>query len=132
MLQIYAARFSGVIGGNSIMKKFGLAAVTTLALASASYLALAGSSYAADMMLKSPAMEAAQPVSGYIELYSGWGNTTIKGDEGYRFGLDGWTLGGAARGTYWWSHNASLQLDVQGEGTSFSDGSQGRFSEHSF
>ena len=66
------------------MKKFGLAAVTTLALASASYLALAGSSYAADMMLKSPAMEAAQPVSGYIELYSGWGNTTIKGDEGYR------------------------------------------------
>ncbi|HLQ91520.1 MAG TPA: hypothetical protein VK148_15950 [Xanthobacteraceae bacterium] len=114
------------------MKKFGLAAVTTLALASASYLALAGSSYAADMMLKSPAMEAAQPVSGYIELYSGWGNTTIKGDEGYRFGLDGWTLGGAARGTYWWSHNASLQLDVQGEGTSFSDGSQGRFSEHSF
>src|SRR3981189_171928 len=93
MLQIYAARFSGVIGGNSIMKKFGLAAVTTLALASASYLALAGSSYAADMMLKSPAMEAAQPVSGYIELYSGWGNTAIKGDEGYRFGLDGWMAG---------------------------------------
>src|SRR6266446_5849780 len=55
------------------MKKFGLRAVTTLALASASYLALASSSYAADMVLKGPAVEATQPVSGYIELYTGWG-----------------------------------------------------------
>src|SRR5882672_2853519 len=98
------------------MKKFGLAAVTTLALASASYLALAGSSYAADMVLKSPAVEAAQPISGYIELYTGWGNNKID-DIGY----DGWNLGGAGRVTYWWTRGVSVQLDVQADGTSYSN-----------
>jgi hypothetical protein len=78
-------------------------------------------------------MEAAAPVSGYIELYSGWGNEHWKSSfESY--GYDGWTLGGAARATYWWSRGASLQLDVQGEGTSFSFNGQdsGRFSNHSY
>ena len=106
------------------MKKIILATVSVLALASASQ--------AADLaVLKGPAMEAAAPVSGYIELYSGWGNEHWKsGSESY--GFDGWTLGGAARATYWWSRGASLQLDVQGEGTSFSFNGQdsGRFSNH--
>src|SRR6266853_5631681 len=109
------------------MKKFGLAAVTTLALASASYLALASSSYAADMVLKGPAVETTQPVSAYIELYGGWGHNKI-----FDIGYDGWNLGGAARATYWWSRGASIQLDVQADGTNYSDPGFGRFSEHSY
>src|SRR4051812_10987306 len=99
-------------------------------LATVSVLALASASQAADMMLKAPPVEATAPVSGYIELYSGWGNEHWKSSSN-SYGFDGWTLGGAARATYWWSRGASLQLDVQGEGTSFSD-SNSRFSNHSY
>jgi hypothetical protein len=116
------------------MKKFGLAVMTTLSLASASCLALTSSSDAADMVLKAAAVEAAQPVSGYVELYSGWGNN--KSNDFFEFGnssFDGWNLGGAGRATYWWSRGASIQLDVQGDGTSYSGFRRdGRVSEHSF
>jgi hypothetical protein len=82
-------------------------------------------------VLKAPAIEAAAPVSGYIELYSGWGNQNWRGQfESY--GFDGWTLGGAARTTYFWSRGASIQLDVQGDGTNYSFGSDGRASGHSY
>ena len=109
------------------MKKLVLA---TALLATASVLALASSSYAADMMLKAPAVEAAQPVSGYIELYTGWGNNRERdfSDRSY----DGWNLGGAARVNYWWSRGASLQLDVQGDGTNYNNVSSSRSSAHSF
>src|SRR4030088_2192217 len=89
-----------------------------LVLATASVLALASSSYAADMILKAPVVEAAQPVSGYLELYTGWGNNRERNfsDNSY----DGWNLGGAARATYWWTRGVSLQLDVQADGTNYS------------
>ena len=32
---------------------------------------------------------------------------------------NGWSLGGAGRVTYWWAPNYSIQLDAQGEGTSY-------------
>jgi opacity protein-like surface antigen len=103
----------------------------SIILATVSALALTGAAQAADMpVLKAPAIEATAPVSGYIELYSGWGNQDWRGDF-QSYGFDGWTLGGAARATYFWAPGASLQLDVQGEGTNYSfDG--GRFSEHSY
>ena len=103
-----------------------------LVLATVSCLALTSSSYAADMILKGPAVEAAQPVSGYIDLYTGWGNNRHKNvsDNNY----DGWNLGGAARATYWWARGVSLQLDVQGDGTNYSSNgfNGGRKSEHSY
>ncbi|HZO46402.1 MAG TPA: hypothetical protein VFB68_10945 [Xanthobacteraceae bacterium] len=79
---------------------------------------------AADMPVKAQrVVEQPQQVSGYVELYGGWARTkeTICGtitcftDDP----ANGWALGGAGRATWWWAPNYSLQLDAQGEGTSY-------------
>ena len=72
-------------------------------------------------------------VSGYVELSTGWGNTKTDFSNP-TLDVDGWALGGAGRGTYWWSRNASIQLDAQAEGTSFnnSNGNNGHVSEHRY
>jgi len=80
---------------------------------------------AADMPVKSPrVVEQPQQVSGYVELYGGWARTkdattfcapcTTDTDT-----VNGWALGGAGRATWWWATNYSIQLDAQGEGTSY-------------
>lgn len=64
------------------------------------------------------AAPAMQPVSGYVEVYGGWASLRL--DDGFfsdRF--NGWALGGAGRANYWFSRNASVQLDAQAEGTSY-------------
>ena len=82
---------------------------------------------AADMPAKAPRVtEQAQPVSGYVELYGGWARSTFD-DTACSSGFcgtfsesaNGWVLGGAGRVTYWWAPNYSIQLDAQGEGTSY-------------
>ena len=49
---------------------------------------------------------------------------------------NGWALGGAGRATWWWAPNYSIQLDAQGEGTSykfnFGGGDFQRVSSHSY
>jgi hypothetical protein len=94
---------------------------------------LATAAGAADMqpVLKAPAA-VDQQATGYIEVYTGWGSTKIT-DFGERERLNGWALGGAARGNYWVSRDVSVQVDAQAEGTSneFS-GCCGHFSTHSY
>jgi hypothetical protein len=70
---------------------------------------------AADLYVKAPPMPAPQTASGYVEMYTGWDR--IEADEGGS--LSGWALGGAGRGNYWFQPNMSVQLDAQGEGTSY-------------
>ena len=89
--------------------------------------ALATAAAAADMtpVPKAPPLEPPQQVSGYVETYGGWAETkesffSSSGNPGSNQ-FDGWVLGGAGRGTYWWAPNASLQLDAQAEGTSYSN-----------
>jgi hypothetical protein len=82
---------------------------------------------AADMPVKaSRVVEQPQQVSGYVELYGGWARTKVDSTfcsptclptDTDRF--NGWALGGAGRATYWWAPNYSIQLDAQGEGTSY-------------
>jgi hypothetical protein len=94
---------------------------------------------AADMPVKSPRLvEQPQQVSGYVELYGGWARAKV--DETFcfpgcfsdSFRDNGWVLGGAGRATYWWASNYSIQLDAQGEGTSYkSTGGGGGFSRSS-
>jgi hypothetical protein len=98
---------------------------------------------AADMPVKSPRLvEQPQQVSGYVELYGGWARakeaftscfpTCFSGGETQ----NGWALGGAGRATWWWAPNYSIQLDAQGEGTSykqnFNNGGFNRFSAHTY
>lgn len=79
--------------------------------------------------------------SGYVELYGGWARTKRDDTECFptcsSFGesTNGWALGGAGRATWWWASNLSLQIDAQGEGTSykFSSGNfSSRSSSHSY
>ncbi len=81
---------------------------------------------AADMPVKAPrVVEQPQQVSGYVELYGGWARDQaghlrtvpdcVIGDDT----ASGWALGGAGRATWWWAPNYSIQLDAQGEGTSY-------------
>jgi hypothetical protein len=106
--------------------------------------ATAGIAQAADMPTKAPRLvEQPQQVSGYVELYGGWARTKLSFTDCDIFGCfsdsgsaNGWTLGGAGRVTYWWAPNYSLQLDAQGEGTSykfnFGGGDFARSSSHSY
>jgi hypothetical protein len=92
--------------------------------------------HAADVAVpyKAPrAVEAPAQVSGYVELYTGWARTK---NTSFGFGDDsergtGWPLGGAGRGTWWFAPAMSLQLDAQGEGTSYRIDDD-RFSTHAY
>jgi hypothetical protein len=115
----------------------------TLFLLSAAAL-LTGSASAADMPLKAPAVvEQPQQVSGYVELYGGWSRVTtdfttcfngtcLSSNNETR----GWALGGAGRATWWWAPNFSVQLDAQGDGTSYrfdtGGGNFNRISAHNY
>jgi hypothetical protein len=86
--------------------------------------ALTMTASAADMPVKSPrVVEQPQQVSGYVELYGGWARIkeTFCGVPCVSFTdtANGWALGGAGRATWWWAPNYSIQLDAQGEGTSY-------------
>jgi hypothetical protein len=105
--------------------------------------ALTMTASAADMPAKAPrVVEQPQQVSGYVELYGGWARTKqafTDCDPGCTSGgstASGWALGGAGRATWWWATNYSIQLDVQGEGTShkhtFNGGGFSRVSSHSY
>ena len=94
---------------------------------------------AADMPVKSPrVVEQPQQVSGYVELYGGWARfkETDCGVPCRTETANGWALGGAGRATWWWAPNYSIQLDAQGEGTSykFNEGPNAFFraSSHSY
>ena len=83
---------------------------------------------AADMPVKAPRIvEQPQQVSGYVELYGGWARAKFNDNEcfptcnTFSDSMNGWALGGAGRATWWWATNYSLQLDAQGEGTSYKD-----------
>jgi hypothetical protein len=98
----------------------------TLFLLSAAAM-LTGSASAADMPLKAPAVvEQPQRVSGYVELYGGWARLNTDSTSCFN-GIcgsssdetRGWALGGAGRATWWWAPSFSVQLDAQGEGTSY-------------
>jgi hypothetical protein len=97
------------------------------------FFALASVGQAADLqpVLKAPgAVE--QQATGYVEVYSGWANTK-NFDDGDSFRFNGWALGGAGRGNYWVSRDMSVQVDAQGEGTSYdSPLGAGHFSTHSY
>jgi hypothetical protein len=81
---------------------------------------------AADMPVKAPRVVEQPPqVMGYVEVYGGWARTkrddTECFPECFTFSekTSGWALGGAGRATWWWAPNYSVQLDAQGEGTSY-------------
>jgi hypothetical protein len=96
------------------------------------FVALASVGHAADLqpVLKAPGA-VDQQATGYVEVYTGWAQTTVDFLNGQRF--DGWALGGAGRGNYWISRDMSLQVDAQAEGTSYDiPGSSGSFSTHSY
>jgi hypothetical protein len=94
-----------------------------------------GTARAADlgaMPTKAPLAEPVPALSGYLELYTGgaWNHETETGEtENSR----AWVIGGAGRVNYWWSRNASVQFDVQGDGASYTGQTSGptRFSAHS-
>lgn len=100
---------------------------------------------AADMegYRKAPQQPPSQ-ATGYVELYTGWSRATVDSffcnisppcNAPLHARVDGWALGGAGRATYWWAPNASVQLDVQGEGTSYrasGSTSSWHFSTHSY
>ena len=107
--------------------------MTKLLLASvAGVLAALGAAQGADLkpvpMLKAPAAAPPQ-ASGYIEAYTGWATTANSETEVFSLPpvailtdetSHGWVLGGAGRGNYWLAPNASVQIDAQAEGTSYS------------
>jgi hypothetical protein len=104
---------------------------------------LATAAGAADMEVyrKAPPPEAQPQATGYVELYTGWAETKVDTTScfptcfSFSDKNDGWVLGGAGRGTYWWAPNASVQLDAQAEGTSYSwssGGASGHFSTHGY
>jgi hypothetical protein len=91
------------------------------------FFALASVAQAADLrpVLKAP--EASQPVTGYVEVYTGWANTETElcgGGRCVSSNPDGWALGGAGRANYWIGQGMSLQVDAQGEGTSYKVGDE--------
>jgi hypothetical protein len=99
-------------------------------LAVSALAALTVTAGAADMPAKAPrVVERPQQVSGYVELYGGWARTKEAETECPGGGVvcfldgetraNGWALGGAGRATWWWAPNYSVQLDAQGEGTSY-------------
>jgi hypothetical protein len=97
---------------------------------------LAATAYAADVAMPTKAprvLEVPPQASGYVEIYTGWARTKNAlfgfGDDSHR--ANGWPLGGAGRGTYWFAPNASVQLDVQAEGTSYRIDDD-RFSTHAY
>jgi len=96
-------------------------------------IALISAAQAADMrpVLKAPGAPE-QQATGYVEIYGGWARTTSEFfGEPTRF--NGWALGGAGRANYWFSHNMSVQLDAQAEGTSYDfPGESLKFSTHSY
>jgi hypothetical protein len=106
--------------------------------------ALTMTASAADMPVKAPrVVEQPQQVSGYVELYGGWARTKLTNTDcfgglcvfDFEERANGWALGGAGRATWWWAPNYSVQLDAQGEGTSykFTNGnSSSRLSSHSY
>jgi hypothetical protein len=109
-----------------------------ISLAVSALAALTMTASAADMPVKSPRLvEQPQQVSGYVELYGGWARVKdtpcLTCDTNT---ANGWALGGAGRATWWWAPNYSIQLDAQGEGTSykFNDGPNAFFrtSSHSY
>jgi hypothetical protein len=109
--------------------------LTTIAIAAFALSSTAAG--AADLYVKAPPMPAPQTASGYVELYTGWDRTRFSDEGSESLGPDsesGWILGGAGRGNYWFQPNMSVQLDAQGEGTSykvpFSGG--GRVSNNSY
>ncbi len=76
-------------------------------------------------------------------LYGGWARTKFSETDcdigvacdSFSFSSNGWALGGAGRATWWWAPNYSIQLDAQGEGTSYKfTGGNGfqRISSHSY
>ena len=104
------------------------------------FFALASAAQAADMqpVLKAPGAQPEQQATGYVEIYSGWGSTKstecfTSPDECSTFKGNGWALGGAARGNYWITRDVSVQVDAQGEGTSYDVPSRNdHFSAHSY
>jgi len=103
--------------------------------------ASAAAAHAADLqpVLKGPAAAEPQQATGYLEIDGGWAgtrsDTTSCNAAGCSFlseRFDGWALGGAGRANYWIDRDASVQLDAQGEGTSYDAGSSGHVSNHSF
>lgn len=106
--------------------------IGVFAIAVSSMLSI-GAAYAADLPVKAPVAEPIPALSGYLELYTGgaWNNETESdGSENSR----AWVLGGAGRVNYWWSPNASVQFDVQGDGANYTGQTSGptRFSAHSY
>jgi opacity protein-like surface antigen len=100
----------------------------------AAIVALTSAAGAADMqpVLKAPgAVE--QRATGYVEVYSGWARTEAE-NSGVQDRVNGWALGGAARGNYWVNPGMSVQVDAQAEGTSYDDNRfhHDRFSSHSY
>jgi hypothetical protein len=100
------------------------------------FFALASAAQAADMrpVLKAPAAPD-QQATGYVEVYGGWARTEAENNYPYsrseRF--NGWALGGAGRGNYWFGPGMSVQVDAQAEGTSYDiPGGNGTFSTHSY
>src|SRR5215470_6502125 len=92
------------------------------------FFALAAVAQAADLqpVLKAPAAEPPQQATGYVEVYGGWASTRLNNSDCFgrecesdSFRFNGWALGGAGRGNYWFSRDVSLQLDAQAEGTSY-------------
>ena len=108
-----------------------LLSVSTLA-------ALTITANAADMPVKAPrVVEQPQQVMGYVELYGGWARVKDTPCVGCDTDTaNGWVLGGAGRATWWWAPNYSIQLDAQGEGTSYkfnnNNGGFNRVSAHSY
>jgi hypothetical protein len=95
-------------------------------------IALTSFAQAADMqpVLKAPAA-IDQQATGYVEVYTGWASTRAT-DDGFTERFSGWVLGGAGRGNYWISHDVSVQVDAQAEGTSYDFPGTGHFSTHSY
>jgi hypothetical protein len=100
------------------------------------FFALASAAQAADMrpVLKAPAAPD-QQATGYVEVYGGWARTEAENNYPYsrseRF--NGWALGGAGRGNYWFGPGMSVQVDAQAEGTSYDiPRENGTFSTHSY
>jgi hypothetical protein len=125
------------IKGVKMLKQLSLA-VSALAM-------LTVTAGAADMPTKAPRLvEQPQKVSGYVELYGGWARSKMTETEcfggacflDFEQRANGWALGGAGRATWWWAPNYSIQLDAQGEGTSykinFGGGDFQRASSHSY
>ena len=117
-----------------------LSATTLLALTS-----LASAADMSPVYTKAPPPPPLPQASGYVEVYSGFAWTKdetsncsllLSPCSSETLNFDGWVLGGAGRGNYWFWPNASVQVDAQAEGTSnhltSDSASSGHFSTHSY